>query len=178
MSFFKWSSTGESEVSATDAASGVASAVARDVFGLKLPVVSDLRRDKNLIQVHPWKESVAVVRNAPAQFYCLDMEEADISLVVDWVRKVRSVVPFEDRRAPVIYVIGPARSLSQEERHKVDDELIPSGGYFFKRPEYGVSFATAMMSLRDELERQYGPPETMDAWRRKQDGSEPVVSNP
>jgi hypothetical protein len=159
-----------------DSTAAGAAVAQREVFGRSLRVAQVGKRVKDLIQAHTWTP-VEDVRKNPAHFYCLDMEEAGIDEVVNWVRDARDVAPFENRRVPIVYLIGPGHPLSTEELHAVNDELTPIGAYFFKRPDYRTSFDTAMQKLRDELERQYGSPETFDGWRSKENASGQLVTS-
>lgn len=151
-----------------------ATAEAQDSFGTSLLVFSGPERVKYLIQAHTWSPTT-FIREDAGNFYCLDMEESVFEAVVEWVRAVHDVDPFnENRRIPVIYVIGPGRPLTRNEMRRVNDELVDSGAYFFKRPDYRASFSDVMMALRDELARRYGPPDQARAWRRR-DNVEPLV---
>ena len=151
---------------------GAATAEQKEMFGFFMPVIEDPTGDKDLIQVHTWTSSQNVLAS-PGQFYCLDMEEG-VHDAIRWIRETRHVAPFDKRRLPIIYLIGPRRPLSPQEMQAVNNELTPTGAYFFKRPDYRASFQTAMRALRDELARQYGSRETLNAWRNKK--REPVTT--
>lgn len=162
--------TGQAEASdtggaaaATGATAGTGPATGRqESFGFSLPVAQTQYGPKHLTQVHTWTPCEQV-REVPSQFYCLDMEENAVDETVRWVRDVRQIRPFERRRLPVVYVIGPGRPLSSRELHAVNEELTSVGAYFFERPDFNASFRATMRMLRDELARQYGSSETNNA---------------
>lgn len=162
--------TGQAEASETGSAAAATGATAgtgpatgrQERLGFSLPVAQTQYGLKHLTQVHTWTPCEEV-RELPSQFYCLDMEENAIDETVRWVQNVRQIRPFERRRLPVVYVIGPGRPLSSRELHAVNEELTPAGAYFFERPDSNTSFRATMRMLRDELARQYGPAETNNA---------------
>ena len=96
------------------------------------------------------------------------MEEFGLEEAVRWIREVRHLEPSDTRRVPVVFLIGPPRSMSSREWRVVNEQLKPAGGYFYKPPDYNATFETTMRSLRDELIKQYGPPGRRDAWRHPQ----------
>ena len=163
--------TGKDE-SSEPTGTAAAAAEQKEMFGFLIPIVEAPGGSKDLIQVHTWTPSEKVLA-APAQFYCINMDEG-VDEAIRWVRETRHVAPFEKRRVPVIYVIGPGRPLYPEELQAVNNELAPTGAYFFKRPDYRASFHVAMRALRDELARQFGSSATLNSWRKKQ--REPVTT--
>jgi hypothetical protein len=153
--------TGASNMTGSTGGTGAATG-RQEHFGASLTVAETQYGPKKLTQVYTWTPCEKV-RELPAQFYCLDMDEQPVDETVQWVRDVRQIKPFERRRLPVIYVIGPARPLSSRELRAVNEELASAGAYFFKRPNYNASFEATMQALRDELARQYGPSATNSA---------------
>lgn len=160
--------TGKLELPQTTGTAAAAAAEQKETFGFLIPVTED----KDLIQAHTWTSPEEVFA-LPAHFFCINMEEG-FDKAIGWIRQIRTVAPFEKRRRPVIYLIGPGRPLSPEELQAVNNDLTPTGAYFFKRPDYHASFQAAMRALSDELARQYGSRETLNAWRTKE--REPVAT--
>jgi hypothetical protein len=145
-----------------------AAAEQREIFGPSMRIAEDRYGVTELKQVHTWTPIEEVLK-LPGNFYCLDMEETTLDEAVSWIREARHVEPFDTRRVPVIYLIGPPRPLSSREWREVNEGVKAAGGYFYKRPDYNATFEATMRTLYDELARQYGPPARRDAWRTQRE---------
>jgi hypothetical protein len=138
-------------------------------FGSVLEVINDSSRVKDLIQVYS-SADVEILRDRPAEFYCLDMEAEGLDPVVQWIRRAIHLALQEGRRVPVIYVIGPNRAVTDEEWDRVNE--ITPWAFFFKRPSYSGSFVDAMQALRDGLVKQYEMRRRMEQRQPKATASE------
>jgi hypothetical protein len=156
------------QADAPDGASGAAAAGQREIFGPAMRIAEDRYGVTVLRQVHTWTPIEEVLK-LPGNFYYLDMDETTLDEAISWIRAVRHVEPFETRRVPVIYLIGPPRPLSSREWREVNERLKSAGGYFYKRPDYNATFEATVRTLFDELARQYGPSARREAWRTQRE---------
>jgi len=153
MSLFRRSSTTDGQAGGQAAATAV---TAQEPLGPEFKIEVGSGREKTLIQVHPCPEAISVVRKHPTRLYCLDIDESeDPHSCADWVRRTRQAEPFENRRIPVIYVIGPGKRWTRAELYSASEEIGKAGAHFIRRSDYRQTFLEAMQALAKQLQRQY-----------------------
>lgn len=98
--------------------------------------------------------------------FCLELggDQFSVQEAIDWVRGAHDIDPSDNNtRVPTIVVLANTSTLSVEELDRIQEELIPSGAIFAPWVAGSRSFVEAFHALRDQIKRNYGPPDFSNA---------------